>query len=84
MNISKGKKRQVYSIRSPKREMKKIENCINPNIKKVGIHKFQDGSETAIFEVADYKALNQLIGYAKFLNTDYGDVYYRGEIHLHN
>lgn len=25
-----------------------------------------------------------MIGYAKFLNTDYGDVYYRGEVHLHN
>ena len=37
-----------------------------------------------MFDVSDYRALNQIIGYAKFINTNYGDVYYRGEVHLHS
>lgn len=44
---------------------------------------FEAGHEVPIFDIFDYRALNQLIGYAKFLNTDYGDVYYRGEVRLH-
>lgn len=61
-----------------------VQNISSPYIEKVGMHKFAENHEVSIFEVSDYRALNQLIGYAKFLNTDYGDVFYRGEVHLHS
>ncbi len=61
-----------------------IEKIASPYISKVGLHRFQNGHEVGIFEVSDYRALNQIIGYAKFLNTEYGDVYYRGETELHD
>lgn len=61
-----------------------ITSISSPYIDIVGTHKFANGHEVTMFEVNDYRALNQLIGYAKFKNTDYGDVYYRGEVSLHD
>ncbi len=62
---------------------KVIQDISSPYIVNVGIHTFATGHKVPIFDVSDYRALNQLIGYAKFLNTEYGDVFYRGEVHLH-
>lgn len=84
MKLSKNAKRKVRSTNpSKKHSPKKIENISSPHISKIGTHTFSCGNEVPLFEVSDYRALNQIIGYAKFLNTDYGDVYYRGEAHLH-
>lgn len=41
------------------------------------------GNTVPIYEVYTYHAFNQLIGYAKFINQSYGNVYYRGEAKLH-
>lgn len=61
-----------------------VQSISNPYIKKIGTHIFDiTQHEVPIFDISDYRALTQFIGYAKFLNTDYGDVYYRGEVHLH-
>ena len=49
----------------------------------VGEHCFEGGHTVPIYEVTTIHALNQLIGYAKFINKAYGDVYYRGECKLH-
>lgn len=49
-----------------------------------GKHKFSCGNEVPVFEVTSIHALNQIIGYAKFINRAYGDVYYRGECRLHD
>lgn len=49
----------------------------------VGYHSFSCGNDVPIYEVTSIHALNQLIGYAKFINQSYGDVYYRGECKLH-
>lgn len=49
-----------------------------------GNHKFENGHQVPIYEVTTVHALNQLIGYAKFMNRSFGDVYYRGECKLHN
>lgn len=51
--------------------------------KYVGEHTFKNGNSVPIYEVFSVHALNQLIGYAKFINRTYGDVYYRGECRLH-
>lgn len=39
---------------------------------------FKNGHRVPIYDVSSVSGLNQLIGYAKFINRDYGDVYYRG------
>lgn len=49
-----------------------------------GNHKFSCGSAVPIYEIDSIYALNQTIGYAKFINKAYGDVYYRGECKLHD
>lgn len=85
MQISKNLKKKTKSTHpSKKYSPQVIENISSPYITKVGMHKFKNGHEVSLFEVRDYRALNQLIGYAKFLNTNYGDVYYRGEVELHD
>lgn len=85
MEIPQHVKRKTKSTRPPKKAKPKIiKDISSPYITKVGTHRFTNGHEVGLFEVSDYRALNQLIGYAKFLNTDYGDVYYRGEVELHN
>lgn len=49
-----------------------------------GNYDFKCGQSVPIYEVSNVHALNQLIGYAKFINQSYGDVYYRGECKLHD
>lgn len=48
-----------------------------------GNYTFQNDLSVPVYEVSSVHALNQLIGYAKFINRSYGDVYYRGESKLH-
>ena len=45
---------------------------------------FKCGNSVPVYEVTTMHALNQIIGYAKFINKEYGDVYYRGECNLHS
>lgn len=45
---------------------------------------FSCGNKVPVFEIDNYHGLNQLLGHAKFNNRNYGNVYYRGECHLHN
>ena len=45
---------------------------------------FSCGHIVPIYEVSSVHALNQIIGYAKFINKSFGDVYYRGECKLHD
>ncbi len=40
--------------------------------------KFKNGHEVSLYEVEKMAAFNQLIGHAKFMNAQYGNVYYRG------
>lgn len=40
--------------------------------------KYKTGQQVPLYELTTTGALNQLIGYAKYLNKDYGNVYYRG------
>jgi len=47
-------------------------------------YEYKCGHSVPIYEVENVHALNQLIGYAKFINHSYGDVYYRGECKLHD
>lgn len=49
-----------------------------------GNYTFKNGLFAPVYEVYSVHALNQLIGYAKFINRSYGDVYYRGESKLHD
>lgn len=44
----------------------------------IGLHKFSCGHQVPVYEVRSTNALNQIIGHAMFLNSQYGDVYYRG------
>lgn len=84
MNVSKRAKKKVNSVHGSKKAKPKIVIKIsNPQIEKIGVHEFSSGHKVSIFDVYDYRALTQLIGYAKFLNANYGNVYYRGEVHLH-
>lgn len=44
----------------------------------VDMFTFKSGDTVPIYEVLTTGGLNQIIGYAKFLNSCYGNVYYRG------
>lgn len=44
----------------------------------VRFHKFIRGGKVPIYEISTMNALNQVIGHAKFVNKEYGNVYYRG------
>lgn len=50
----------------------------------VGEHQFACGHQVPVFEVSSIHSLNQLVGHVKFNNREYGNVYYRGECHLHD
>lgn len=41
-------------------------------------YKFDNAGQVPLYDVFTPGALSQLIGYAKFINRDYGNVYYRG------
>ena len=56
----------------------------------VGTHDFVNYKDSSgnlipvpIYEANSIYGLNQLVGYAKFINRDYGFVCYRGECRLH-
>ena len=85
MKLSRTGEKKIRKTRPPRNFSPKVVRDISsPYIHKISTHNFQTGHEVPVFDVSDYRALNQLIGYAKFLNTNYGDVYYRGEVHLHH
>ena len=85
MKLSKTIERKTKSTRPSNRYFPvKIHNLSSPYIKRAGTHIFAGGNEVSVFEVSDYRALNQIVGYAKFINTQYGDVFYRGEVNLHS
>lgn len=44
----------------------------------IGEHKFKSGHQVPLYELNTTGALNQIIGHAKFNNSKYGNVYYRG------
>lgn len=48
-----------------------------------GEYAFLNGRNVPIFEIHTVHGLNQIIGYAKFNNNNYGNVFYRGECKLH-
>ncbi|MDE6290871.1 MAG: FRG domain-containing protein [Muribaculaceae bacterium] len=58
--------------------------CILPNTNTgngaqfIQTFRFGNGHEVPIYNVENEAAFNQLIGYAKYLNANYGSVYYRG------
>lgn len=48
------------------------------------MHVFNSGVSVPIYNVNTIEALTQIIGYAKFINANYGNVLYRGECKLHS
>ncbi|MBD5490114.1 MAG: FRG domain-containing protein [Lachnospiraceae bacterium] len=46
-------------------------------------YNFSNGKQVPIYEIHTVHGLNQIIGYAKFNNNHYGNVFYRGECKLH-
>ena len=66
MRLSKAATKKVQQKKPPENFSPKIvQNISSPYIKEVSIHKFSSHHEVPVFEVSDYRALNQLIGYAK-------------------
>lgn len=53
-------------------------------VKLVQSYKFHNGPDVPMYEVSSVSGLNQLIGFAKFINRDYGEVYYRGVNKVYN
>lgn len=45
---------------------------------------FNCNKTVPVFEINSIHGLNQIIGYAKFINKEYGNVYYRGQNQLYN
>lgn len=52
-------------------------------LKYVEMFSFSCGNTVPVYYVSSMHALNQVIGYAKFINKEYGEVLYRGENKLH-
>lgn len=46
-------------------------------------HEFSTGNKVPVFSVESYNGLNQIIGYAKYINSD-ATILYRGECKLHS
>lgn len=46
-------------------------------------HLFSSGHAVPVFNVSSVQGLNQIIGYGKYINRDYGMVFYRGQCKLH-
>lgn len=64
MRLSKAATKKVQQKKPPENFSPKIvQNISSPYIKKASIHKFSSHHEVPVFEVSDYRALNQLIGY---------------------
>lgn len=74
--------------------MKKYEKSENPvvlrsdmhisGVNYVDVHEYTNGHRVPVYLVDDYYALNKILGYAKYINGDYGTILYRGECVLHN
>lgn len=64
--------------------------CILPDtntangVRLVDSFKFRNGHRVPLYDVETEAAFNQLIGYAKYLNANYGSVYYRGVSSLYD
>lgn len=52
-------------------------------LKFVEMYSLSCGNTVPVYDVSSMHALNQVIGYAKFINKGYGEVLYRGENKLH-
>lgn len=52
--------------------------------KYVETYKFKSGQEVPIYEILSCHGLNQMIGYVKLINKEYGKVFYRGQCNLHD
>lgn len=50
-----------------------------PGTKLVCDYTFACGNTVPVYDVTSMHGLNQLLGHAKFVNKEYGDVYYRGQ-----
>lgn len=62
----------------------KLKNTLSINgVKYCGLYEFDCGNKVPVYNVSSMHGLTQVIGYAKFINKGYGEVYYRGENHLH-
>ena len=59
------------------------ENYYIEGTKYVANFEFSSKNEVPIYEVLSCHGLNQIIGYIKLKNKEYGNVYYRGQCKLH-
>lgn len=86
MEVSKRAQKKINRRSLPERKATPqiIKKFDNHRAKLVTEHIFESGHKVPVYEVDNIYALNQIIGYAKFINSDYGTVYYRGECHLHS
>lgn len=47
-------------------------------VKFIQDYRYANGHEVPLYDISTTGALNQIIGHAKFVNSSYGNVYYRG------
>lgn len=60
--------------------MRKIQNdWSHPDANMLGDFYFDDGSSCSLIEVGSIHALNQLVGYVKYINKDEGGIFFRGQ-----
>lgn len=52
------------------------------NAEYVCMHEYNSGHKVPVYFVDNYYALNQILGYVKYINGDYGTILYRGECSL--
>lgn len=50
----------------------------------IGDYKFSCGNNVPIYHVGSVYSLTQIIGYVKYINSSYGNVFYRGQCKLHD
>ena len=54
-----------------------------PDTKYIETYEFDSGNTVPIFEVFSVFGFNRIVGYLKYLNRSYANVYSRGECKLH-
>ena len=78
---------RINSIRKKKVAKKYISKItsmmIIPDAEFIENHKFNNGESVPIFEALSVYGFNRLVGYLKYINRTYANVYSRGECKLH-
>ena len=76
---------KLKALTSLNRNPTKMSTIISfPDSKRADDHTFKNGYSVPVYEAQSLYAFNRIVGYLKYINRKYGNVYSRGECKLHD